>query len=210
MLDTGQKRKRNDETSHASKKICTVAVVSPPEQVDFQDRALQLEEKILESRTNYNSIHTLLESLRHEAGPAEEKIIAAVALCRVFCRLLAGGHLSKLVGSSGNEATIIEWLTQRLQDFEKSLMQMLLDENINQQSTALTVAVRLVKEKALHLSQSEDAVWRRGLFGQLVETLIQQDVAEETRAEFTEKYVVVYDDIRYYTFTYLAYVPSPP
>ena len=209
-FDPGKKRKRNDQTSQASKKRCTAAVVLPPERVDFQDRALQLEAKIHESRTNYNSIQTLLECLHREDGLAEDKVITAVALCRVFCRLLAGGSLSKLDGSPRNEATIIEWLRQRLQDFEKNLMQMLIDQNINLQCTALTVIVRLVKEKASHLDQSEDAVWRRGLFGQLIETLIQADVAGETRAEFTEKYVGAYDDIRYYTFACLAYVPSPP
>lgn len=208
-LESRRKRKRKDETSQASKKSRT-AVVDTPQEVDFQDQALQLEEEILESQTNYNSIHTLLRHLQENNGADDEDVIAAVALCRVFCRLMAGGNLSKLRESSANEATIVQWLRERLYDYEKELLRMFRNESIGKQSTALTIVMRLVKEKASYLNQSEDAFWQNGLFRQLVQTLIEEEVAEETRSEFVEKYVEKYDDVRYYTFASLAYVPSSP
>ena len=206
-LEPEMKRKQNYDRSHASKKRRTVAV-NPTQEVDFQDQALQLEEKILESRTNYNNIHTLLEYLQGNDGADDEDVVAAVALCRVFCRLMAGGYLSKPRESPGSEVTIVQWLRERLQDCEQGLLRMLKHENSGKQSTALTVVVRLVKEKASHLNHSEDAVWQKGLFGQLVQTLVEKEVAEETRAEFVEKYVEEYDDVRYYTFACLAYVEA--
>ena len=206
-LEPGKKRKRKDVTLHASKKSRTGAVGALQE-VDFQDHVLQLEEKILESRTNYNSIHTLLEYLQEHDGTEDEGIIAAVALCRVFCRLMAGGNLSKPRERSGSEATIMQWLRERMHDYEQALLRMLRNKNIRQQSAALTVVMRLIKEHSSHLNQSEDAVLQGDLFGQLVSTLIEEQVAEETRAEFTEKYVEKYNDVRYYTFTSLAYVPK--
>lgn len=208
-LEPGKKRKRKDETFHASKKSRTASVDSPPA-FDFQDQALQLEEAILESQTNYNSIHTLLKYLQKGGEVEDEDVIAAVALYRVFCRLMSRGKLSKVRESPANEATIVQWLNERLRDFEKGLLRMLGNENIGKQSTALTVIMRLVKETAPHLNQSEDAVWQKGLFGELVKTLLERDVAEETRAEFVAKFVQKFDDIRYYTFACLAYVPSPP
>lgn len=208
-VEPGKKRKRKDETFRISKKSRTVTVDSPRE-VDFQDQALQLEEKIFQSRTNYNNIHTLLQYLQEKVGALDEDIVAAVTLCRVFCRLMAGGNLSKLREGSGNEATIVQWLRERLQDYEQGLLRLLRNGGTGKQSTALTVVMRLVKEKALHLNQSEDAVWQNGLFGKLVQTLIEENVAEETRTEFVEKYVEKYDDVRYYTFACLAYVSSPP
>lgn len=208
-LEPGKKRKRKDETLHVSKKSRT-AVVATPQEVNFQDQALQLEEEIFESQTNYNSIHTLLKCLQKNDGVEDEDVIAAVALCRVFCRLMAGGKLSKLRESPANETTIVQWLKERLHDYEMGLLRMLGNQNVGKQSTALTVVMRLVKEKASHLHQSEDAVWQNGLFGQILQTLIEEEVAEETRAEFVEKYVEKYDDVRYYTFACLAYVLSPP
>ena len=203
-IEHEKKRKRKDET-HGSKKSRAVAVDSP-QKPDFQDQALRLEEQILSSRTNYNNIHKLLEYLQEKDGAEDEDIVAAVALCRVFCRLMAGGNLSKLQENSDSEATIAQWLRERLQDYELGLLRLLRNENTRKQSTALTVVMRIVKGKASHLNQYGDAVWQNGLFGQLVQTLIHEEVAEETKVEFVEKYIEKYDDIRYYTFAFLAYV----
>lgn len=181
-----------------------------PEKADFQNQALQLVEKILGSRTNYNSIHTLLEYLQNEDKVKNERLVAAVALCRVFCGLMAGGSLSRLRESSCNESTIMQWLRGRLQDYEQGLLRMLRTDDIGTQSAALTVLVRLVKEKASHLNQSEDATWHNGLFGKLVQALIAEEVFEEIRAEFVEIYARKYEDIRFYTFACLAYVPNSP
>ena len=208
-LEPGKKRKRRDENYHASKKGRTVAAESPQE-VDFQDYVLRLEEKILESRTNYNAIQTLLEYMQKHDGAGDEDVIAAVALCRVFCKLMAGGNLSKPRERSGNEATIVQWLRERMQDYERALLRMLRNENIGRQSTALTVVMRFVKGKASHLNQSDDAVFQEDLLRQLVLTLIEEQVAEETRVEFAESYVGKYRDIRYCTFASLSYVPSLP
>ena len=180
-----------------------------PEEVDFQDQALQLEDKILQSRTNYNSIHTLLAYVQQNDGAETERIIAAVALCRVFCSLMARGSFSKLRENSGNEVTIMQWLRERLHDYEQGLLRMLRTKNIGTQSTTLTVLMRLVKEKASHSNQSEDAFWQGGLFGQLVQTLIEEEVTEETRTAFVQKYVEEYEDVRFHTFACLAYVSKP-
>ena len=209
LLGSGKKRKRDDEAYHFPKRSQTSAMGSPRE-VEFHDYALQLEENILQSRSNYNSIHTLLEFLQEGDGAKNEDTIAAVALCRVFSRLLGGGTLRKPQEKSSSEAMIAQWLREKLRDYEQALLRMLKNENTSKQSIALTVVVQLVKEKASHLYQSEDAIWQNGLFGQLVQTLIEEEVAEETKAEFVAKYVERYDDVRYYTFACLAYVPSPP
>lgn len=208
-LQHGRKRKREDGLSRASKKSRT-AVVDSPHKVDFQDQALQLEEEIFESRKNYNKIHTLLKHLKGTDGVDGDDVVAAVALCRVFCRLMAAGNLGKLRESYGNDVTIVQWLKERLQDYEQGLLQMLGNEDNNKQSIALNIIVRLVKEKALHMNQSEDAFWQKGLFRKLVQTLIKGEVAAETITEFVEKYVERYGDVRYYTFACLAYVRSPP
>ena len=209
LLGSGKKRKQEDEILHFPKRS-RISAMGSPREVEFRDYALQLEENILQSRSNYNSIHTLLEFLQESDRAKNEDTIAAVALCRVFSRLLGGGTLKKPQAKSSSEATIAQWLREKLRDYEQALLRMLKNENTGKQSIALTVVVQLVKEKASHLYQSEDSIWQNGLFGQLVQTLIEEEVAEETRAEFVAKYVERYDDVRYYTFACLAYVPSPP
>ena len=207
-LETGEKRRRKDGILHARKKSRTVATVSY-ENIELQDEALQLEEKILESRTNYNSIYALLKSLQQEVEPKNEKSIAAVALCRIFCKLMARGSLSKPQESSSSEVMIWQWLRERLHDYEQGLLRMLKSNNIGTQSIALTVLMRLLKDEASHLNQSAEILWQEGIFWQMVQTLIEEEVVEEVRTEFVERYVLKYEDVRYHTFACLAYVPKP-
>ena len=204
-LELGEKRRRQDTSLHARKKSRTVATVSH-ENIELQDEALQLEEKILESRTNYNSIHTLLKCLQQGDELKIEETIAAVALCRIFCKLMARGSLSKLQESSRDEIMVMQWLRERLHDYEQGLLRMLRSNNSGTQSIALAILMRLLKYEASHLDQSADSIWQEGIFWQLVQTLIEDEVVEETRIEFAERYVVKYEDVRYYTIVCLAYV----
>ena len=202
-LEYGKKKKSKGGILHARKKDPTVAM-DPPETVDFQGQALQLETKILESRTNYNSLHTLLGDMHGNDGVEEKKIIAAVTLYRVFCKLMAQGNLSKHPQISSPEATISRWLNERLQDYESELLLWLRDANVMTQRTALTVIIRLAKEKAFHLDLTEEEIWQKGVFGKLVKTLFEEKIAQEVRAEFVENYVQRYDDVRFYTFACLG------
>lgn len=173
--------------------------------LDIQGEILGLEEKILASRSNYNSIQTLLEHIRKSpVSDDNEDVIAAVALCRVFCRLMVAGTLTKLQRSSDTEVTIVQWLRGRLKEYENELLRMLCDENASKSSTALTLLMRLVKEEALHLNKSEEVIWRDGLFQKVIKTLVEQHVASQTRHEYAGKWFEEYADIRYYTFACLA------
>ena len=204
-LDPAKKRKRKDLGCSSSKRKRVVSKDSS-EEPDLQDHILSLEEKILESRTNYNSIHTLLGYLGSSDHGGEKNVLAAVALCRVFCRLMAVGSLNKHKEKAGNENTIAQWLGERLQDYENEILKMLKEPDVGRQCIALTLLIRLVKEEAAHLKNLKESVWRGGIFGKLVHKLVEDEVAEETRAAFVEIYVEKYDDARYYTFAVLAYV----
>ncbi len=203
--DPAKKRKRKDAPSESSRRK-RVASKESSEESDLQDDILKLEEKILESRNNYNSIHTLLGYLRLSDHGSEKNVLAAVALCRVFCRLMAGGSMNKHREKAGNENTIAQWLGERLQDYENELLKMLKEPDVGRQSTALTLLMRLVKEEAAHLNNLKESVWRDGVFGKLVHKLMEDEATEETRAGFVERYIEKYDDVRYYTFALLAYV----
>ena len=204
-LDPAKKRKRKDAPSESSKRKRLTSEESS-EEPDLQENILSLEEKILESRTNYNSIHTLLEYLGSSDRGSKKNVLAAVALCRVFCRLMAGGSLNKHKEKAGNENTIAQWLGERLQEYENGILKMLKEPDVERQSTALTLLMRLVKEEAKHLNKLKESVWRDGIFGKLVHKLLEDEVVEETRAAFVKSYVGKYDDVRYYTFVVLAYV----
>ena len=203
-----RKRKREGEVSKlpSSKKRATEQ--DPGDEDEFQSDILLLEASILESRKHYNNISKLLKYAQDLGAESQKDTIAAVALCRIFCRLMAAGSLVKTQRSNENEVTVAQWLSERYRAYKDVLLQVLRQGDIPRQSTALTLLMRLVKEEKAHLNLSYETVWRRGIFASLVDVLVEDAVAEDTRMEFVEKYVEEFDDIRYYTCERLASIPS--
>ncbi|KAF2847903.1 CBF-domain-containing protein [Plenodomus tracheiphilus IPT5] len=165
---------------------------------DVQTDIALLEAKILESRKHYNNIATLLQLARQSEPESDAPILAAVALCRVFSRLLATGDMVKPKGMGEAEAVVVSWLRERYREF----MDILLDEFLSsehppKQSVALTLAMRLVKEES---KAEKDYKLKNGPLPRLVQILLALPVDDLNRDEFVEKYFKQYDDIRFQTF----------
>lgn len=201
----GVKRKRDASSQHKSK---TRRKSSPSDgdgdgdsnSNDVHAEILHLEAQILESRRHYNNIATLLQRAR-QPEPAKANaapILAAVALCRVFSRLLATGDMVKSKGMGEAEAVIVSWLKERYKD----LLDVLLDgflrsDDAPRQSTALTLVMRLVKDES---RAQKDHNIKNGPLPRLVKVLLLLPHDDPNRDEFAQKYFKLFDDIRYHTF----------
>ncbi|KAI9694417.1 MAG: hypothetical protein M1822_000033 [Bathelium mastoideum] len=161
---------------------------------DFKDDILLLESQVAESRKNYNNIAKVL-SIYTKARKDDERTIAAVALCRVFCRLIAAGEMSKRRGAPETEMTIMEWLKARFEEYIGHLKAMLADVDESKQGTALTLIMRLVKEEAIR----DECTWRSGLFFELFQTLLSNSSSRFARYELVKNYIETYDDVRFFT-----------
>jgi U3 small nucleolar RNA-associated protein 19 len=171
-----EKRKRptsssTDATSNRKKK-------SPRDEVE------RLEAEIQQSRQNYNNIAKLV------AMAKQQDTNAMVALCRVFCRLIAGGNLRKSKDTPQNEVVIVQWLKERYSEYTNLLLETL-------DSSILKLAMRLVKEES---REDGDSAWKFGFFGRLVQTLFLGEHAEPILQDFMREWAFVYDDVRFYTF----------
>lgn len=188
----GKKRKR----TAVQKAAC------PPSATHSANEVLKLENQILESRRHYNNIVRLLEYLKKpDAEDDDQSFIAAVALCRVFCRLLAGGKMSKLQGISNDETLIIDWLRERLKEYKNILIPKLASQKPEWSQLALTLPLQIMKEEVAYLRAPNDTAWRNGTFAILLQKLADGTTPEATRGLFVKNYLVQFDDIRYYTFT---------
>lgn len=90
-VETFKKRSAgvNPKTTQKRRRVDRNSAHDSASELGIQDEILGLEEKILESQSNYNSIQTLLNFLRVSSVPDDNRdVLAAVALCRVFCRLM--------------------------------------------------------------------------------------------------------------------------
>ncbi|KAL9586289.1 MAG: hypothetical protein Q9212_001007 [Teloschistes hypoglaucus] len=175
-----------------------------PRSAGIEEEILLLESQILESRKHYNSIVTLLRHVQVGNGQNQASITAAVALCRVFCRLIALGSLSKSEEAPRSEITIVQWLRGQLEAYKKLLLSLLSMADLVVSSTALILLMRLLKSETESLNQASDDNWRNGTLRSVVSRLIAADTADAIREEFADKYLQPFDDVRYFTFACLT------
>lgn len=202
----GVKRKRDSSKAERREpKSKSRRKPSSEAQDDPQQEILRLESQIVESRKNYNNIATLLQLTKDDASENETLILAAVALCRVFTRLLSAGDMVKSKGMAQSELVIAAWLKERYREYGSVLSdQFLQSEYVPKQSVGLTLLMRLVKEE----SKQKDFGWKASPFPRTVESILLAK-EENTREEFAEKYFNEYDDIRFHTFKLIKYdIPS--
>jgi U3 small nucleolar RNA-associated protein 19 len=162
---------------------------------------LLLEEQILESREHYNNIVKLQNLVNNGDSKPKTATIAAIALCRVFCRLISGEHLIKRKDDSEPDVQVVQWLKQRLRDYVETLTGWMGSPDAAKESTSLTLLMRIVKEETSQDSKRSEQAWRteKSTFYTMVKVLLELKDAEGARQEFVEKYVEEHDDVRFYT-----------
>ncbi|EME49277.1 hypothetical protein DOTSEDRAFT_121760 [Dothistroma septosporum NZE10] len=204
--DTSRKRKRAPNGATVSTKPRKALKTTSSEHI--QTRVLLLEEQILESREHYNNIVELQQLAENVDKKPKSAVIAAVALCRVFCRLIAGEKMVKQIGASEADVQVVQWLKERLRHYVQSLLGWIGSPEATQESTALTLLMRIVKEEASGEGNKAEHSWRndKATFVVLVRRLLQSDDAESARQEFVDKFVEEHDDVRFYTFAALKQV----
>ncbi|WPG97839.1 Hypothetical protein R9X50_00062000 [Acrodontium crateriforme] len=196
-----RKRKRAEkDTTGASSSKSRKAPKSTTNGDSTQAQILALEAEILESREHYNNIVKLQEFAGKYDVKPKSSTLAAVALCRVFCRLTAGENLVKRKDANEADAQVVQWLRARLSDYVKLLISWFGSPDAAQESTALTLLMRIVKEETSQGSKRSEQAWRtpNATFSALMVGLLEADDAEAGRQEFVEKYVEEHDDVRFY------------
>lgn len=193
--------KPDSKSGHRSKTMEIEEDVSSDE-----EEIMLLEDQIAKSRKNYNQIPTLRHYYKDLRYSGKTRILAAVSLYRVFCRLMDLGNLSlpaEYPGASPNETLIIKWLRSQFDAYRSDLLGMLnVSTSADEQSSLLTLLMRLLQHQSDTLGEHFDHTHRS--MGVIVGTMIQSYRQESIRREFVEKYVQTYDDVRYYTLAYLT------
>ncbi|KAL1965811.1 hypothetical protein VTN77DRAFT_5132 [Rasamsonia byssochlamydoides] len=166
---------------------------------DDQAKIEELEAQIAESRKYYNNIATLISMLNVGDSSRKPNLAVAVSLCRVFCRLIAGGNLKEPNRATEQEKIIVAWLKERCQEYQKALLEIIREGDPSSQITAFTLCMRIISARATHLPGSETQVWSTGFFKGVFEALVETEDGDALRSEFVEKFLKEYEDVRYYT-----------
>lgn len=161
-----------------------------------------MKDQILESRQHYNNISILLGQIRSPKKNSKGDILAALALCQVFCEFTVLGRMSQSIGMSENDITVTEWLTERYEDYVVELLAMLTVHRPSRYKAALTLLMRLVKEEDMRGNLSKDGVWRDGVFQRLLRSLIEGMTLKDVRMEFINNYFRKFHDVRFNTIAW--------
>jgi U3 small nucleolar RNA-associated protein 19 len=173
---------------------------------DAQAQILMLETEIFESKKNYNNITALIKLLRDDGEDADNSIVAAISLCRVFTRLMVSGEMTKREEATEKEAVVVKWLRERYSEYKTAILALLGEEGIS--STALTLCMRLLKTEGQHLRNSKEYNFPTGILTDIVRVLLKPGPDRSTRKEFSEKFVEENDDVRFYTLEAVELVYS--
>lgn len=195
----GVKRKRDTVKPERHQLKSKTRRTSPSSEADDPQATIsRLGDQVFESRKNLNNIATLIKLAEQHDTTHETAILAAVTLCKVFSKLLAGGDMVKSKGMPESEVVIVQWLKERYRAYIDMLLdQYLRNGEASTQSVGLTLVMRLVRNESE--SQGEYN-WKHGPLPRIVETILFLPTQDTTREEFAEKYFKIFDDIRFYTF----------
>lgn len=196
VSDDTLKRKRSKSSAKSNKRTKADSDSDSDEDSTQQAQILSLESEILESKKHYNNITKLLE-IAQDKKDIENSVFATVSLCRVFLRLLAGGHLLRSPGQSDKEVVVVHWLKSRLGDYKKFIVAALGHEETA--STALTLGMRILKAESQHSNDKSEYSFPKVFLTDIVRALLQNG-SEEVREEFCEKFLGEFADVRFYTF----------
>ncbi|KAJ5766204.1 uncharacterized protein N7511_003820 [Penicillium nucicola] len=197
---SSKKRKSGKNASAPSSKRRAVAEDTFAERLSTIQ---ELENQIAESRKHYNNIATLISMLNVEKSAEKPDLAVAVSLCRVFSRLIAAGNLTESTRAAENEKIIVAWLKERLNEYQSALFAIMREADGTCQITALTLSMRLVKERIAHIPGAESTVWSTG-FKDILQAVVEARNGQDLQSEYVNKFMKEYDEVRYYTFTQMA------
>ncbi|KAJ9309607.1 hypothetical protein DTO217A2_897 [Paecilomyces variotii] len=199
-----KKRKKGAREKEVAVPSSKRRAVAEDDGEDVMEKLQELEEQIAESRKYYNNIATLISMLNVGDSAEEPDLAVAVSLCRVFCRLIAGGNLTEVPRAAEPEKIIVAWLKERCHEYQKALSVILRRADPSAQITALTLSMRLINERATHISGTETQVWTSGFFKDVFQSIVEARDGQVLQSEFVEKFLTQYEDVRYYAFLQIS------
>ncbi|KAJ5708497.1 hypothetical protein N7488_008298 [Penicillium malachiteum] len=194
------KKRKSSKTAGAPSKRRAVAEDDFAETLSTIEK---LENEIAESRKHYNNIATLISMLNVQTSAKNPELAVAVSLCRVFSRLMAAGNFAESSRAAENEKIVTAWLKERCLEYQRALLSIIREADTTSQITALTLSMRIIKERITHIPGAENAVWSTN-FKAIVEAVLEAQDNQDLQSEFVNKFMKEFEDVRYHAFGQIA------
>ncbi|KAI9677937.1 MAG: hypothetical protein M1829_002434 [Trizodia sp. TS-e1964] len=167
-----------------------------------------LEFKILESRTNYNNLPTLIQILRTPSTEDGEWRAATISLCRIFSLLMVSGKMSTSKGLSDHELAISQWLKGKYYEYCAMMLSMLEKSDYARQIICVKLLMQLVKNNSHNTHYNGRDGLSTSLFSDVVQILLQLENAETIKLQFLKEYVEKFADVKELTLSSMKEILS--
>jgi U3 small nucleolar RNA-associated protein 19 len=102
--------------------------------------------------------------------------------------------------ASENEMVIQAWLRERQREYVKTLLDWVRSRPLEEQERSLKLLMQLLKVELENAKAHAAGNWRTGIFGSLLQALVDAEPGEQIRKVFVEHYVERYDDVAFQLF----------
>ncbi len=200
--DIGKKRKRGDvDLSQSQSRKRGTTRNGEDSSFDVE----QLEKRIAKDPSkNHNDVETLIRMLDPANPDAKISLRAGIALCKVFSRLIASGHLKHNNHSNEQSHELSAWYIEKYGNYRVSLAKLLRSVSAPQRLPLVHLCWRVLEQDAEFLGKS---VWvSDSMFKPLLSAVVEIPGGTDVRETYVEAYMNQCHDCCYYSLEYFSYV----
>jgi len=165
----------------------------------------QLEKRIVENPSkNRKDVETLIRTIDLSDSGSKINLKAAIALCKVFSRLVASGTLTKNGHDNEQSHELSGWYVQQYGIYRMALMKLLRSVSASQRLPVVHLCWRVLEQDAEllhHLVWDSDSMFRP-----LLAAVIEMPDGADIRETYVGEYMNACHDCCYHSLAYLSYV----
>lgn len=199
----GKKRKRDDAPSQNQGRKRRTTRNGESSSLDIE----QLEKRIAQDPSeNHNDVETLLQMLDLDNPDAKLNLRAGIALCKVFSRLVASGHLSKDNHGNNQSQDLSAWYVEQYRNYRIILARLLRLVSTAHRLSFVHLCWKVLEQDAEFLGNK---VWvSESMFKPFLSAVVDIPGGTDVRETYVDEYMNQCHDCCYHSLQYFSYVAS--
>ena len=199
----GKKRKRDDAPSQSQERKRRTIRSGESSSLDIEE----LEKRIAKDPSkNHNDVETLLQMLDPANSDTKLNLRAGIALCKVFSRLIASGHLNKDNHGNNQSQELSAWYVEQYRNYRMTLARLLRSVSAAQRLSLVHLCWKVLEQDAEFLGNS---IWvSESMFKPLLSVVVDIPGGTDVRETYVEEYMNQCHDCCYHSLEYFSYVSS--
>ncbi|KAF7506620.1 hypothetical protein GJ744_011552 [Endocarpon pusillum] len=195
----GKKRKWDDAPSQSQGRKRRTIRSGESSSLDIE----QLEKRIAKDPSNnHNDVETLLQMLDLANPDAKLNLRTGIALCKVFSRLIASGHLNKDNHGNNQSQELSAWYVEQYRKYRTTLARLLRSVSAAQRLPLVHLCWKVLEQDAEFLGNK---VWvSESMFKPFLSAVVDIPGGTDVRETYVDEYMNQCHDCCYHSLEYFS------